>query len=71
MRQVLKLEDADICDTLRGGDVRVWQMDPDIEDDDVEEAWYSAPGFIIGQYLLAHDGKDISLEEYLEDVGLA
>ncbi|CAD6582235.1 MAG: hypothetical protein ASARMPRED_000908 [Alectoria sarmentosa] len=71
MRQVLKLEDADIYGTLRGGDVRVWQMDPDIEDDDVEEAWYSAPGFIIGQYLLAHDGKDISLEEYLEDVGLA
>lgn len=71
MRQVLKLEDADIYGTLRGGDVGVWQMDTDIEDDDVEETWYSAPGFIIGEYLLAHDGKDISLEEYLKDEGLA
>lgn len=69
MRRMLKLEDATLYGTFGGGGMGIWEMDPDDEDD--EEETYSTPGYTIRQYLLNHDGEDVSLQEYLEDFGIA
>lgn len=65
---MLELEDATIYGTLSGGGIRIWEMEPDAKDD--EDTYYT-PGYVLRQYLVENVGEDLSLEEYLEVLGIA